>query len=414
MARDDYLFVQADSFSVQEHQRQQMDGEIENMEPNRLLNTNVDDLVSYIEEKYRIDVPVLDQSNMNVDQKEAKRDVSGDPRRAGFYFDSGRPIHVTGTEVVVEVPFSGDAALFKYRPSIFSTSPPRGEVRGNVIVFRYWSDAPAADQVRGELDRWLKEVNQHLDWQRGSYAGFNASLANSARSAVTRRRDKLLSNQNLVAGLGIALKRRSDATATYSAPEVKRRLTPKTPPATSGAFKPEPVMEEAEYQHIMDVLVNMVKVMERSPKAFQNSDEETLRTHFLVQLNGHYEGHATGETFNYQGKTDILIRSGDRNIFIAECKFWGGAAKLTETIDQLLGYLSWRDSKAAILIFNRNKNFSNVVSAIPDVVHVHPNFQKDEGSRGETGFRYAFRHKDDPAKIIHVTILAFDIPSPAA
>lgn len=414
MARDDYLFAQADSIAVQEHQRQQLESEIAKLESNRLLNTNVDDLVSYIVEKYRIDIPVLDEQNMNVDQKEAQRNVSGDSRRIGYYLDPGRAMHVTGTEVVVEVPFSGDAAMFKYRPSTFTTSPPKGEVSGNVIVFRFWSDTPTTAQVRTELDRWLNDVRQHLEWQRNSYAGFNGSLADNARSAITRRRDKLLANQNLVAGLGIALKRRADAMTTYTAPEVKRKLTPKMPPATGGTFKPEPVLEEAEYQHILDVLVNMVKVMERSPKAFQNSDEETLRTHFLVQLNGQYEGQATGETFNYQGKTDILIRSGTRNVFIAECKFWGGPAKLTETIDQLLGYLSWRDSKAAILVFNRNKNFSNVLSSIPDIVHAHPNFQKDEGKRGETGFRCAFRHKDDPAKIIHVTILAFDIPSPAA
>ena len=74
-----------------------------------------------------------------------------------------------------------------------------------------------------------------------------------------------------------------------------------------------------------------------------------------MQLNGNYEGQAAGETFNYQGKTDILIRSGDRNIFIAERKFWNGPAKPTKTIDQLLGYLSWRDSKAAILNKRRSQ-----------------------------------------------------------
>ena len=42
----------------------------------------------------------------------------------------------------------------------------------------------------------------------------------------------------------------------------------------------------------------MVKVMERSPKAFHGLDEEGIRSHFLVQLNGHYEGQATDETFN--------------------------------------------------------------------------------------------------------------------
>jgi hypothetical protein len=110
----------------------------------------------------------------------------------------------------------------------------------------------------------------------------------------------------------------------------------------------------------------------------------------LVPLNSHYEGQAHGETFNYSGKTDILIRSGDRNIFIAECKFWDGPAVLTATIDQLLGYLSWRDSKAAIILFNRNKNLSRVLETIPSVMEAHPNFQKKEEMRGPTRFKYAF------------------------
>ena len=413
MERDELLFCTADPFSVREHRRKEAEAEIASIDANRLLNTNVDDLVAYIVEKFRIDVPELDETNMTVDQEESRRDVSGDPRRMAHYFDRGGPVHVTGTEVIVEVPFSGDPQMFWVRPSTYDTGPPRGEVRGGTLIFRYWSEAPQANRLRSDIDRWLVDIKRYLQWQRETFKDFNGALAANARTAINSRREKLLANQNLVAGLGIALKRRPGTATTYMAPEIKRKIAPKLPPATSGAFKPEPILEEGEYQHILDVIESMVKVMERSPKAFHDTDEEGLRTHFLVQLNGHYEGQATGETFNYQGKTDILIRSGDRNIFIAECKFWNGPAKLTQTIGQLLGYVSWRDSKAAILLFNRNKHFSKVLSTIPETVRTHPNFQKDEGKRGETGFRYAFRHKDDAAKILHVTVVAFDIPRPA-
>lgn len=120
----------------------------------------------------------------------------------------------------------------------------------------------------------------------------------------------------------------------------------------------------------------MVGVMERSPHAFKDMGEEDLRSQFLVQLNGHYEGQATGETFNYEGKTDILIRVGHRNIFIGECKFWKGQQALTKAIDQLLGYATWRDTKTALFVFNRLKNFSAVVIQIPEVVRSHPNFKR--------------------------------------
>ena len=125
-----------------------------------------------------------------------------------------------------------------------------------------------------------------------------------------------------------------------------------------------------DYEHILSVLSNMVEVMERSPSAFKGMNEEDLRTHFLVQLNGHYEGQATGETFNYEGKTDILIRADGRNIFIAECKFWTGPAGLTKALDQLLGYTAWRDTKAALLIFNRNRNMSAVLERLTKTVPV--------------------------------------------
>ncbi len=110
MGRDDLLFFDEDSFAVQQHQRAAVDSEIAGMDGNRLLNTNVDDLVGYIVDKFRIDVPVLDEARMSVDQQEARRDVSGDPRRMAYFTERG-PVHVTGTEVIVDVPFSGDPVL---------------------------------------------------------------------------------------------------------------------------------------------------------------------------------------------------------------------------------------------------------------------------------------------------------------
>lgn len=154
----------------------------------------------------------------------------------------------------------------------------------------------------------------------------------------------------------------------------------------------------------------MAQVMERSPSAFSTMDEESLRSHFLVQLNGHYEGQATGETFSYEGKTDILIRSDGKNIFIAECKFWDGPKKLTKTINQLLGYSSWRDTKVAVIVFNRNKDFTNVLEVIKSTANEHPNCKRELDSHSETFFRFTFSHRDDANRELTLTIVAFDVP----
>jgi hypothetical protein len=122
------------------------------------------------------------------------------------------------------------------------------------------------------------------------------------------------------------------------------------PAVSTGKYEAEPVLDEKEYQYILQILNSMSLVIERSPTSFASLDEEAIRDHFLIQLNGHYEGGATGETFNAAGKTDILIRVENKNVFIAECKFWRGQKAFDEAIDQLLGYLTWRDSKCAILV----------------------------------------------------------------
>ena len=154
----------------------------------------------------------------------------------------------------------------------------------------------------------------------------------------------------------------------------------------------------------------MTHVMERSPNAFREMQEEDLRSHYLVQLNAQYEGQATGETFNNQGKSDILIRSRDKNIFVAECKFWTGPSSFEDAIDQLLGYVCWRDTKTALVVFNRGTEMSTVLSKIPEVVENHPNYKGTQGYSHESGFRYRFGHKNDMNRELTLTVLVFDIP----
>jgi hypothetical protein len=151
--------------------------------------------------------------------------------------------------------------------------------------------------------------------------------------------------------------------------------------------------------------------MELSPHAFLDMGEEDLRFHFLVQLNGAYQGQATGETFNFQGKTDILIRVDGRNIFIGECKFWKGEKAFLATLDQLLSYLSWRDTKTAVIIFNRNADFTAVLSKIAEAVPTHSNFKRDLGKADESTFRYVFTQPNDTSRELFLTVMAFDIPT---
>lgn len=181
--------------------------------------------------------------------------------------------------------------------------------------------------------------------------------------------------------------------------------------AAGAPFKPEPTMDEADYTHILGIVENMTTVMERSPSAFKGMGEEDIRSHYLVQLNGQYEGNATGETFNAAGKTDILVRSDNANIFIAECKIWRGDKVMSETVDQLLSYVTWRDTKTAIIVFNRNKDFSAVIETAKRTVQAHPQYRRGPTQETETRFRFILANPSDDTKEVVVTLMLFDIPA---
>ena len=405
----DLLFCRVDWHSVMEHQRNALSKDIDAYNGDQLLNTAVDDLAAYFAKKFEIDTPVLHEDNIIADQRETQIDVSQDRNR--YIRDRSGPFYVPGTIVEVEVPFSGDEQVFGVQPTTFTLNPPRAEIRPGKVILRIQGTNLDGPSVKRRIEETLGEIRTNLDRLRASAKDFNASLLRLATERIEFRRKKLLADRNLVSSLGFSLKPREGAARTYTAPEIRRKIVPSPPKASSGPYKPEPVMSDADYENILSLLEGMVRVMECSPHDFSNMGEETLRSHFLVQLNAQYVGQATGETFNYEGKTDILVRSEGRNVFVGECKFWKGQKKFLETIDQLLSYLSWRDTKAAVIIFNRNKDFSKVLAEIEAATPTHPNSKKLIRKRSETSWVYRFTHRDDPNREMTITIMAFDVPS---
>lgn len=404
---DDFpLFNRGDSFELQQSRRAEFERAIDGLERNRILNSSVEDLCSYFEEKFSLPAPRLRMDEAVADQREGQVRVWDEWEQ--------RPMSVTGTIVELTIPFDGHPDLFYIRPSTSTSMLPRGEVRVQTLTLRVSGRDLQPDRVKRDLDSQVADLTQYLDWLRRDLDAFNATIRQQAKTRIEQRRAKLLADQSLLANLGFPLRKREDAPKTYSAPVQRRKIEPRLPPASTAPFKPEPVLVESEYSNILDVLTNMALVMERSPSAFTTIDEEDLRQHFLVQLNGLYEGQATGETFNFQGKTDVMIRVDGRNIFIAECKYWRGEKGYLETIDQILSYLSWRDTKAAIVIFNRNKGFTEVLAKIQGATKAHLLWKAGPVVQGETRFRYVFGQKDDPAREVTLTVLAFDVPNAAA
>jgi hypothetical protein len=401
------MFNDNDMFSWLDAHQKQISAIVNQIPANTLLSRPTDDVVGEIVDCLKMDVPIIHRDRAHAEQSEAQIQ---NPNSDDYGFRGQSPL-VTGTKITLHVPYSGNRDLFRVRPSTFDSLPPHASYNGNELAISVSGRQLNPEAVKKQLNDVLDSIEKYLGWQRPSVESFNANLEGQARSSVEARKAKLLADQNLVANLGFPLKH-SNAPQTYVAPVKRKSVVQRPSTPITAPFKPEPAMDLGIYNEILDIMYNMTLVMERSPTSFAKMGEEDIRQQFLVQLNGRFEGAATGETFNYEGKTDILLRVEGKNIFIAECKFWGGPKAYLETIDQLLGYLSWRDTKTAVVIFNRNRDFSNVLKSILETTESHPSKKKGPDKLSETRFRYTFSNPNDANRELVLTVMAFDIPRP--
>jgi hypothetical protein len=155
--------------------------------------------------------------------------------------------------------------------------------------------------------------------------------------------------------------------------------------------------------------------LERAPATARKLDEEERRDLVLVALNSQFEGDAGAEMFNGSGKTDVLVRVDDKNIFIGEFKIWRGPAAFREAIDQLLGYIVWRDSKAALVVFIENVSATDLILKARAEIRDHSQClrvvrESDVGDRCD----YVFRSTSDGAKEVRIAFLPVVIPPDAA
>lgn len=395
--------------------QQRLEGAVESLDRNRLVSASVEELTAYLVEPFRLEVPRLRRPDAELDDP---HEIDLDSRRLGpnpNFWPGGEPTRISGIRYTLEVPFEGSADLFEYAPSQgFVGGGPRATIHdGKLILTSDRLPTDSAEAVKNEFNAALDDIEQWLGWVNKDVRDWLARLDGVAKARIQSRREKLVAAQGAAASMGFKLRERAGP-RTFAAPEVRRKVAatarPAPPPGSSATYTPEPALADSDYEHIISVISSMAMVIERSPAAFERMEEEHLRFLFLVPLNGHYEGQATGETFNFEGKTDVLIRIQGRNIFIAECKFWKGAKGLSETVDQLLRYTSWRDTKTALILFNRNKDFSAVLHQIRPTVEAHPNFKSFIGRPNETQFRFVLKQPSDASRELLLTVLAFDVP----
>jgi hypothetical protein len=385
----------------------------------QLRGNSVDDLARYVADQI-MDQPLeLDTGHHSYEHQivpVAELDVPAP--------DSAR----SATEVIrlsLHIPYTGARTVLKTEPSrVFRTPNPAAALTDDEVIITI-ATGPDDDGTvaEGRLLRLEQELQQWVDVVNGDVAALKREVDAHARSLIGQRLSVLRQRDSIVAALTIPLRRVEADRAVEIPVERTTVVLRSTAPATSGQC--EWTLADPVYQQIIKTITGFTRALERRPTSALRllpetetlADEETLRDWLLFILGSNYEAPDGGELFvggeveNGKGKTDILVRHEGRNAFIGECKFWHGPKKFDEAIEQLLGYTTWRDTKAAIILFITNRNATAVIDKAAARLVAHSAHKETFASADPHARRdYRFASPMDSQRLISLALLPVVVP----
>jgi hypothetical protein len=375
--------------------------------PDQAFLADVDGCVEEIYERYALDE--LTVSGVDGVHSEGSRAT----KVAEHDTWDRRSFQVDGTEITIRIPFTGSRELWSYQPSTRYVTAAYLHIRqiaNDHFVFVMGARELDPNQVRGALEQSINQLSETAGWINTDVRNWLPRLRADLEATARDRQGRLGRVSALDAALGIPIL----ATSADKAIPIPVKRTPlKRPaPAAPAPVTRQRVLQDDVYQDVLRTIEQMGRAMERTPTAAKLKEEE-LRNLILIVLNANYEGAVRGEVFNGKGKTDLLLNWEGDNAFIGECKNWTGPAKFREAIDQLLGYVTWRDTKAALILFIKKGAPTDVIAKARAEIGSHASHVRLKAAVSETRFDYILQSPDDPERHIDCALIAVVIQQPA-
>lgn len=399
-----------DSFADQT--KNNIANEINSQSDNYILNVNVDDYSAHLTQKYSLDILEFHFDNVSVDSIE--KDIPGDrfPPYEFMISDTSRTFR---KEVFIyHIPYSGNIDLLQLRPNPMTLMSYDAKIDTKqrcvlIEIINFYNDPV---RIKSQYSQEVGYLTSNYQNIRNNCTAFNNGLESFIKGSIELRKQQILQKNSLLSSLGVPIRKREGVAETFSIPNprLKEKIIVK-PVVHDKNFKPEPALDDSNFQKILKIINDVGKNFERLPSTYKGKSEEDIRDHILLILDPNFElGSAGGETFNKTGKTDILLRYDSSVVFVGECKFWKGEKVFLKTIDQLLGYLTWRNSKVAVINFVQNTEFSDVLDKVKTSIKTHPNYLKELKANDETWFNYKFHLNGDRNREIDLAVISFHLP----
>lgn len=364
-----------------------------------ILSVDEDEYKRHLADKYSLEpLEIAAQSESIIARTESQR----------FRDDYGRSGQREVYAFRVSYSFVGSAGLFQVKSNPWMMTSHPISVSDNTVSFEFSMTRKDVEEFNRRKADAFHESFSNVPNINKNVAEWNNGVPALVAAVFDPRKKHFAAENDFFAAINIAPDPRTKT--IFTAPTIKRRVIPQPQISSKTQFGPAPTMSDEMYEDVVTVLSQAGRGMERKRSLYRGKEEEDLRDQFLLFLETRYTATTgTSETFNKAGKTDILLKYQDgSNLFVAECKWWSGEVDFHAAIKQLFDrYLTWRDSKAALLLFVDNKNFSAVIQKVRLEAQKSPYFVRVAKDRGETSLSFEFHLPDDEQRLVQFAILLF-------
>jgi hypothetical protein len=388
--------------------------QIKAMPDNLFSSQSVDDFVNDLSEEYKIgDLPIIfwekGTTKISIVKLTSQdlpssfdRGFSGTIERKKIDFfipmSDGRHDIMVYREDKIDYskPFVGGMS---YSTKTFNPVGVPYVIDGNKLQFTYidlWQNPEKTNETFSDDKKIFNEFYLGL---KTTIEEYNFNLPNILRSLINKRIDKSKRDKEYESKLVFPIVSDPNVTDFFIPKKVlkSKKIQPKSKKITQDTPVYEWYITEDDYMNILKLLHDCGKMWEKYPRLYRGRDEETLRDQLLFVLVPNIIAVVAGEAYNKKGKTDISIKHENTNLFIGECKIWKGPKTLIETINQILKYLTWRDSKSAVLNFVPNDDFIHVLDSAEKTIQQHPNYigKIKEYEKGWSNYSFHLSEKSD-------------------
>lgn len=384
---------------------QEIEKEITSMPKDYVLGVDEDEYVNYLTAKYSID-PVtvyFDSEDVELYKEEKRTRYNEIYRWNESYSEYIFNIYLN---------YSGESDIFRIHPSQSFKWTIGGQVSSIFLESKSLLRLQFSLFKQDETEFMRKKASvisntfMNLNTINQEVIHFNNSLESDITNIFHRIKQGYHKDNDFFKSINVRTVKNN--TNTYKVPvielKVKQPLYESKEPLT-------PYLEDSLYKSILKTIYSAYKKFELLPNNYLGKDEEGLRDSILPILQTFYTTvTSTGETFNKLGKTDICIKHTDgSNVFIGECKFWKGEKLFLEAINQLFDrYVTWNDTKVALIFFVQNDNFTEVLEKGQIAAKSHPYYIRSvNDSNYQDRFSYIFRHAEDTNRQIKTEIMYF-------